>query len=302
MGRKSKIFELSEVVNHFIKRGQIIGIGGQYLHNNPMEVVREIIRQNLQIRVLVTSVYGSINADMLIGAGLIEELISPFVGLEHLGLAPNFRRSVEEGRIKLHECDEAFIVFGLLAGAGRIPFIPYPEGVFPSRNDILNVPKSNEEDYKVLQDPFTKRNVFVIKGINLDIAIIHCQLADSYGNGIFIGATFMDYQMIQAADKSILMVEEIISNEEFINYPNGFKVPGFLVDAVVKVPFGCHPTSSHGFYNYDDLHLKEYRNAGASEDEFKRYLEKYVTSLSSEIYFEKVGGERLLNKLAAEGK
>jgi glutaconate CoA-transferase subunit A len=296
MKRESKVQGLSEAIKAFMKDSELVAIGGQYLHNNPMGLVRELIRQKVRIKALVTSVNASINADMLIGAGLVEELISPFVGFEHLGLAPNFRRFIEQGRLKLHECDEAFIVYGLLAGAGGIPFIPYPERMFPGAS-MLNVASANLTDYKTTQDPFTGKQVVAINAIRPDVALIHCQLADPYGNSIFLGATFTDYLMIQSSRKTVVMVEEIISNEDFVDYSEVFKVPAFMIDSVVKVPFGCHPTSSHGFYTYDEDHLNDYKKLATSDENFRTYIKQYVTDLPEEKYFPKLGGEMLLRKL-----
>ena len=40
--------------------------------------------------------------------------------------------------------------------------------------------------------------------------------------------------------------------------------------------FGCHPTSSHRYYNYDDVHLRLYLKAAATEEGFAAYMRDYV--------------------------
>ena len=53
-------------------------------------------------------------------------------------------------------------------------------------------------------------------------------------------------------------------------------IPAFRTTAVVPVTFGCHPTSSHRYYNYDDVHLRLYLKAAATQEGFADYLRTYV--------------------------
>ena len=46
----------------------------------------------------MTSLSAYINADLMIGSGLVEEILTAYVGMEHIGLAPNFRKAVEKRR------------------------------------------------------------------------------------------------------------------------------------------------------------------------------------------------------------
>jgi glutaconate CoA-transferase subunit A len=48
------------------------------------------------------------------------------------------------------------------------------------------------------------------------------------------------------------------------------------VSAVVPVTFGCHPCSSHRYYNYDDVHLRLYMEAAATEEGFAEYMQRFV--------------------------
>ena len=56
---------------------------------------------------------GGIEVDMLIGAGCISEMRACFVGMEIFGMAPNYRKAVESGLIKVSEESEATIALGL---------------------------------------------------------------------------------------------------------------------------------------------------------------------------------------------
>ncbi len=298
MPRSSKVISLSEAISRYVDDNcQELAIGGMHMHNNPMALIRELIRQKKQIKKLVTSPSGSINAELLIGAGLVEEILTAYVGLEHLGLAPNYRKAVEKKTIKLWECDEPTIVYGLQAGAGGLPFIPYPRGL-----ELSDMKKINPEYYRFTTDPYTGEQVMTCPAIKPKVAFIHCQVADTSGNAMFSGAQFTDRQMVFAADAVILQVEKVIAPEEKPEYPMEFDVPGFLVTAVVEAPYGCHPTSSHGYYDFDEAHLKAYLKACKGEAAYQQYLEDYIYSVDESGYFEKIGTDKLRQLSLKEGK
>ncbi len=260
-----------------------------HMHNNPMALIKEVVRRNIRIGTLVTSPSANINADLLIGAGLVDEIICSYVGFEHLGLAPNFRAAVEHKKINVREGDEASVVYGLRAGMSSLPFIPLPKGL-----ELADTAKLNPLDFKATTDPFTNELVLCLKPIKPDISLIHCQKADAFGNGIFEGSKFTDVDMAKASDKVILQVEEI-ATDEYVE-ENAWKVaiPAMLVDAVIHAPFGCHPTSSHSNYTYDEPHLVEYLKA--CKEDFDAYLEKYVTGPKThEDYIQVIGEHRLAN-------
>ncbi|TET89304.1 MAG: CoA transferase subunit A [Methanomassiliicoccales archaeon] len=291
MARKEKVMEAGDAVSKFVKDGCLLAVGGMHMHNNAMAVIREIVRQKKSIGSLTTSPSACTNADMLIGAGLVGEIYCSYVGFEHLGLAPNFRKSAQSGDLKVRECDEAFSVYSLRGGASSLPFHPLPKGL-----EATSVPKLNPDDYKFTKDPFTGEDVMCVRSLQPDVAVIHCQKADAYGNAIFEGSKFTDFDMIKASDKVIIQVEEVVPTEYILEKTHKVNVPGLLVDAVINVPFGCHPTASHRYYTYDEDHLKEYLKA--CKEDFSAYLDKYVYGpKTNEDYLEVIGGREKATKL-----
>jgi len=85
-----------------ISNGSKVVIAGA-MANSPMALVRDLIRQGKKDLDLVVSPIGGINIDMLIGAGSARSIEFPQVSMGEYGLAPNFRRAAEKGRIKLFE-------------------------------------------------------------------------------------------------------------------------------------------------------------------------------------------------------
>ncbi len=292
--RRSKVVTIKEAVSNLIPDGlPELAIGGMHMHNNPMAVLREIVRQKRRVKRLVTSPSAGVNADLLIGAGLVGEVVTSYIGFEHLGLSANFRRGVESGSLKLFEVDEPHLVYGLQAGAGGIPFIPYPPGL-----ELSDLHRINPEYYNFTTDPYTGRRVMTARPIKPSVAVIHCQEADPYGNAIFRGSQFTDRQMALAAETVIVQVERVVPNEVAMTWPSGSTIPGFLVSAVVEAPFGCHPTASHTYYSFDEVVLRDYIKSGKTPESFDAYLQEHIYGTEDEAaYLCKVGGAARLESL-----
>jgi glutaconate CoA-transferase subunit A len=277
---RSKVVSLHDAIDRFVPDGVgMLAVGGMHLHNNAMALVREVVRQRRRVRRLLTSPCGALNADLLIGAGLVDEVATSYVGFEHLGLAPCFRRAVEEGAIRVLECDEAYITHGLYAGASGLPFIPLPAGL-----EASDVPNVNPESYRLVEDPFTGRPALAGAPLRPDVALLHALESDAAGNAAFAGAHFLDRSMSLASKTVLVQVERIVTTDEVSRRPAGSTIPGFLVHAVVEIPGGCHPTASHGAYNYDEEHLRMYLERARDAPGTSAYLDEYVTGVTEEQY------------------
>lgn len=85
-----------------VPSGSRVAIGGAMVMS-PMSLVRELIRQRTTDLDLVVIPIGGINVDMLVGAGAARSVEFPQISLGEFGMAPNFRRAVETGRIRPKE-------------------------------------------------------------------------------------------------------------------------------------------------------------------------------------------------------
>ncbi len=278
--RRSKITEIEQAIEQFVPMHcESLWVGGMHMHNVPMAAVRECIRQGKQIGTLYAGPSASFAADLLIGAGLVERVVVGYIGFEHMGLAPVFRRTVEEraegevafGLQEVVEADSGSMTLALQAGAWGQPFTVLPPGL-----ENTNLPTASPGFYRRLTNPFGGDDVLCVAAIRPEVAIIHCQQADEFGNGIYKGSAFSDRLLAMAARTVIMQVESVIDNNQVLKYPLQTGVPGFLVSAVAPVTFGCHPTSSHRYYNYDDVHLRLYLQAAESSEGFEQYLAEYV--------------------------
>ena len=272
--RSSKVMGVEEAVATLLHdRSESLWVGGMHMHNVPMALVRECIRQGKRFETFYAGPSSSLAAELLIGARLVERVVVGYIGFEHIGLAPMFRRVVEhgDGSLMITEADSGSMTLALQAGAWGQPFAPLPPGI--ECTDLLT---SAPDFYRKVTNPFTDEVGFAVHAIKPSVALVHCQQADEFGNGIFKGSMFNDRLLALAADRVVMQVEGLVDNNQILKYPLQTGVPAMRVSAVVPVTFGCHPTSSHRYYNYDDVHLRLYLQAAATEDGFAQYLQQYV--------------------------
>jgi glutaconate CoA-transferase, subunit A len=266
-----KVQPAAGAVAAFVPEGSTLAVGGMHLQNNPMAMVLELVRQDRHIARLITSPSAAMNADVLIGAGLVREVATSYIGFEHLGLAPCFRRAAESGAIRVVDLDEASIMHGLSAGASGMPFAPLPRGL-----ELAEVWRANSESYRVIDDPFGSGAVLTVRAICPDVAVIHAAEADESGTAWLAGAPFTDRLMALAARHVIVQVERVVSSSTMSARSIGSTIPGFLIDAVVEAPGGCWPTASHGGYPCDEEAVKEYLRMARTEEGFTEWLTQRV--------------------------
>jgi glutaconate CoA-transferase subunit A len=256
-----------EAVARFVSPGSVVGVGGMHMTAAPMALVRELVRARSRVGRLVTSPSASLQADLLIGAGLVDELVSPYVGFEHLGLAPCFRRAVEEGRLRVLECDEGSLTHALYAGAGGLPFVPCPPGI-----DLTGIPQVNPELFRQVEDPFTGESRWAVRALRPDVMLLACREADEEGNVAFGRFPFTDRLMALASRRLVVQVERLVGSAELAAHAPGTTLPAFLVSAVVLAPGGCRPTAAPGDYRADEDELRAYLEAAREPQGFEAYV------------------------------
>jgi glutaconate CoA-transferase subunit A len=296
MTTENKVGKLGDIAD-IIKDGDRIAIGGSWLGGHPMAVVREIIRRGIKNLTAIT-VVGSIDIDMLIGARCLSRLVFSFVSMEAFGLAPNFRRAIEKEGLPYDEMTGLAVIIGLEAGGRNVPFLPY-RGPFGS--DLV---KYRPEFYREIDCPFSGEKLIAAAAIVPDVAIIHGTRADCTGNVQIEGTSGTDVEMMRAAKKRIVTVEEVVSTEEIRKEPAKTKVPRFQVDLVIEAPLGAHPCSCAPDYVFDPWHIMRYMQAAGSPETFKQYIDDYVMKPEFD-YLEAIGGMKqaaILRRLAREVK
>jgi glutaconate CoA-transferase subunit A len=277
---------LEEAISTYVQNGDLVGIGGLSFWRKPMSACREIIRQNKKNLSICTFV-GGIEVDMLVAANCVSEVRACFVGMEIFGMAPHYRKAVESGLIKVSEESEASIALGLKSSYLKVPFMPL-KGMIGT--DFPKVRK----DIKQFEDPLgSGTQLMALPKIDLDVAILHVPFADEYGNANITGAVWVDDDMAKTAKKTIITCEKLVETEDIRYLQGKAQLPMQTSDAVIKIPFGAHPTSCYDRYTFDALHIQDYLKMN-----FEEYKHKFIDVKSNAEYLENAGGaEMILNIL-----
>ncbi len=269
---------LEQAISTYVNDGDLVGFGGLSFWRKPMNACREIIRQQKKNLTACTFV-GGMEIDMLIAGGCLSEVRSCFVGMEIFGMAPHYRKAVESGIVKISEESEATIALGLRASYLKVPFMPL-KGIIGT-----DMPKVRR-DIKQIEDPLGSGiQVMALPKIDLDVAILHVPYADEFGNGNIAGAVWMDDDMAKTAKKTIITCEKLVETEDIRHLQGKAQLPLQTTSAVVKIPFGAHPTSCFPIYTFDPRHIQHYLKT-----DFEDYKKKFIINKTTTQYLEETGG------------
>ena len=251
---REKVVSLEEAAS-FVRDGDSVGIGGSTMSRTPMGLIWSLIRakrRNLVCSRCITSSDG----DLLYGSGVSEHIISSWFSQSILfGVSKVMRHYVEKGKARFDEWSHMAMGMRFRAGAMGVPFMPIRSML--GSDLIAQRPEAKEFDC-----PFTGEKLLLVPALNPDVALIHVQRCDAYGNAQIDGLQFMDIDLAMAANRVILTTERIVSNEQIRRAPDHTKIPFFTVDAVVELPFGCAPHECYGVYEPMMRHMEEYVGAG----------------------------------------
>ncbi len=295
---QEKITSLADAIA-LVSDGDVVALQNMATQAAPMTLVRELIRQNKRALGLVVLV-GGVAVDWLAATGVINRLIGAAVTMEQFGLCQQYRQAVEQGRIRVEEISESVLLARLGAGARNLPFLPTRGAI---GTDLI---KENSANMKLLDDPFGGLPVIACRALVPDVALIHAHRADRFGNIQYEPtARWPDLAIMpKAAKRVIVSVEEIVDTEILRRHPDRTVLPGFVVDAVVEIPFGAHPTSFFPNYGYDSAFHREWTAVSRDAEKVAAFVASYITSPASHSeYLECIGGEERLAHLEQwEGK
>jgi long-chain acyl-CoA synthetase len=266
--RRSKVITADEAAE-LVADGAVVSLGGWTFYNTPMALVRALVRAERRRLHLVSSP-GAIGPDLLIAAGCLTTLSTPFLTMEQFGLAPAFRRAAADGTLEIREMDGPALAAGLRAAADDLPF-----GLIHDTGTDL--PAVNPTYYRPFEDPFgSGLRLFAVPALRAEVCLIHAQRADKYGNLQYFGATYFDQLLARSGGLVIATVDEIVDTDVIRASPHLTKVPGMLVTAVVHEPRPATPCGSHGAYEADLAHLERYASMAATAGGASEYIERFV--------------------------
>ena len=289
---QEKLTTLAEAIAR-IDNGNVVALQNMATQAAPMALVRELIRQEKRELGLVVLV-GGMAVDWLAATGVINRLIGAAVSMEQFGLCQQYRKAVEGGRIRVEELSETLLNARLGAGARNLPFLP-TRGAIGS--DLIDL---NPDNLKMLDDPFGGFPVVACRALVPDVALIHAHRADRFGNIQYEPTVLWPDIgiMPKAAKRVIVTAEEIVDTEILRRHPERTILPGFMVDAVVEVPYGAHPTSFFPNYGYDSRLHREWTKVSRDDEAATAFLERYVLTPKTQAeYLDAAGGAATLRRI-----
>ena len=285
---KDKLMDEKEAIKKFVKDGDYLAYDFSSLTRGPQSLIREVIRQRKK-KLWICAKFTLLESALLAGGGCVEKIDVGF-----LGFGEYIARKVESGEVKVYDWSNGSITYRLLAGAMGIPFIP--------ARDLLGTDTFKKSGAIAIRDPFTNKPVALLPALNPDVALIHVQEADIYGNARVYGPTVATLETAMASKRVIISAERIVETIEFRKEPNMTIIPYYLVDAVVHAPFGAYPGGTQGYYEMDAEHYMKVSSI-KTEEEMQKYLEEYVYSVDShEEFLEKRVGMRKLKELVRKAE
>jgi glutaconate CoA-transferase subunit A len=267
---REKVVTLEDATS-CVQDGMSVGIGGSTMSRTPMAMIWALIRARKKHLSCSRSIV-STDGDLLFGSGVCDHMITSWFAQSILwGLSKVMRHHIEKGSARYDEWSHMAVGMRFRAGAMGVPFMPIRSML---GSDVLK----QRPEAKEIDCPFTGEKLLLVPALNPDVALIHVQRCDAYGNAQIDGLQFMDIDLAMAANRVILTTERIVSNDQIRRAPDQTKIPFFCVDAVVEVPYGCAPHECYGAYEPMMQHMETYvaQVNGDPIGGLKDYLDRYV--------------------------
>jgi glutaconate CoA-transferase subunit A len=285
---------MAEAVGRFVADGSTVVIEG-FTHLISFAAGHEIIRQKKRDLVLCR-LTPDLVYEQMIAAGCARKLVFSWAGNPGAGPLYGLRRAVEKGRprpLELEEYTHFGMVARFMAGAAKLPFLPlrtFTGSDLPAVNPQI----------RSVDCPYTGERLPTVPALAPDVTIVHVQRADADGNAQVWGLLGVQKEAAFAARRVIVVAEEIVAESVIRADPNRTLLPGFVVDAVVHEPWGCHPSFAQGFYDRDNEFYVRWREISQDEAKLAAYLEEWVHGLAGRAEYVAKMGQELERLRAAE--
>jgi glutaconate CoA-transferase subunit A len=278
---------MREAVASLVRDGETVAIEG-FTHLICFAAGHEIIRQGKKDLTLCR-LTPDVIYDQMVGAGVAKKLVFSWLGNPGVGSLHAIRRRVERSDpapLEVEEYSHFGMVCRYVAGASRLPFFPI-RSYFES-----DLPKVNPRIVPVAS-PYGDEIVYAVPPLNPDVAVVHAQRADANGDTQIWGLLGCQREAAFAADRVIVVCEELVEESLIRRDPNRTVIPGLIVDAVVVEPRACHPSYAQGYYDRDNRFYLEWDRIARDPDTLQSWLQEWVYGLESHSeYVEKLGEDR----------
>jgi len=284
----SKVTSMRDAVAALVHDGDVVAIEG-FTHLICFAAGHEIIRQRKRDLTLARLTPDLIY-DQMVAAGTARKLVFSWLGNPGVGGLHAIRRRVEDADpapLELEEYSHFGMVCRYTAGASNLPFFPlrsYFETDLPKANPLI----------RPIRSPYGDETVYAVPPLKPDVTVVHAQRADAGGNTQMWGLLGCQKEAAFAADRVIVVVEEVVDEAVIRADPNRTVVPGLIVDAVVVEPFGAHPSYVQGAYDRDNHFYRDWDMISRDAASTQAWLDEWVYGLAGRAeYVDKLGVARV---------
>ena len=280
---------MHDAIAELVRDGDSVAIEG-FTHLIDFAAGHEIIRQRKRdltlCRLTPDLVY-----DQMVAAGVASKLVFSWLGNPGVGSLHAVRRACEASppQLELEEYSHFGMVCRYTAGAMNLPF-------FPLRSyEGTDLPKANPL-IRPIKSPYSDEQLYAVPALKPDVTIIHAQRADAAGDTQVWGLLGCQKEAAFAAERVIVVVEELVDEAVIRADPNRTILPGLVVDAVVVEPFGAHPSYAQGYYDRDNAFYLDWDVISRDPESLDGWLREWVFGLADRSeYLDKLGDERVLS-------
>jgi glutaconate CoA-transferase subunit A len=289
----SKVASMADAIRDVVRDGDTVAIEG-FTHLISFAAGHEIIRQGRRDLTLARLTPDLIY-DQMVAAGVARKLVFSWLGNPGVGGLNAIRRRIERAAVaesgqpalELEEYSHHGMVGRYTAGAANLPFYPlrsYFETDLPKANPLI----------RQVASPYGDGVVYAVPPLRPDVTIVHAQRASAAGDTQVWGLLGCQKEAAFAADRVIVVVEELVSDEVIRADPNRTIIPGLIVDAVVVEPWGAHPSYVQGAYDRDNRFYLDWDPISRDEVATQTWLRDWIYGVTGRAeYIEKLGAERL---------
>ncbi len=278
---------MADAIRDIVRDGDTVAIEG-FTHLISFAAGHEIIRQGKRDLTLARMTPDVIY-DQMIAAGVARKLVFSWLGNPGVGGLNAIRRRIEANppELEIEEYSHFGMVARYTAGAARLPFFPlrsYFETDLPKANPLI----------RRIASPYGDGEVYAVPPLRPDVSIVHAQRASVGGDTQVWGLLGCQKEAAFAADRVIVVVEELVDEAVVRADPNRTIIPGLIVDAVVHEPWGAHPSYVQGAYDRDNRFYLDWDAITKDEAALQAWLRDWVYDLDGRAaYVEKLGAERV---------
>lgn len=294
---RDKVMSLAEAAA-LVQDGQALGIGGSVISRTPMAMIWQLIKSGKKDLVCSRSMM-STDCDLILASGLSRHIITSWCAQGIMwGLSKVVRHHFESGQATYEEWSHLAMGMRYRAGAMGLPLMPMRSVL---NSDMYALQRGQ---IHTLDCPFTGEQLALVPALNPDVAIIHVQQCDPFGNAQIDGLTYLDMDLALAADRVIITTERIVSNDQIRRAPDQTKIPFLCVEAVVEVPYGSAPHECYGLYEPMFDHISAYvAKVNASPVEgMKAYIDSHIHAPETWLDFLDLIGLKELSAATAKGR